>query len=113
MTSLTRELEELGGADITAALEEVGLHAFVVDRDGVLRWQNAASRQELGDLVGQRLEDLVASGRTAGPADQLREFLVELVCRGEPAEFTHEVKRTDGRTDVRDVSAAPLRDGHT
>jgi hypothetical protein len=48
MKPLAAELEDLGGADITGALEELPLRSFVADGEGVVRWQNAASRSAIG-----------------------------------------------------------------
>ena len=55
MTELpVRELEDLGGPDIAAALEQVPVRAFIVDRAGAVRWQNAASVAAVGDWAGRR-----------------------------------------------------------
>jgi hypothetical protein len=49
---LAAELEDLGGADITKALEELPMPSFVLDRDGVIRWVNESARMERGDTTG-------------------------------------------------------------
>ena len=107
MDELAQQLEELGGADITAALEEVPVRSFVVDRDGIVRWQNAASRAAVGDYTGRRWTKV----SMARWSEQVGEFLIRVVSSGEPAEFTFEVTGADGEPERREISAAPLRDG--
>jgi DNA-binding CsgD family transcriptional regulator len=107
MDELAQQLEELGGADITAALEEVPVRSFVVDRDGIVRWQNAASRAAIGDYRGRRWTDVSMAPWSA----QVGDFLIRVVSSGEPAEFSFEVTGVDGEPERREISAAPLRDG--
>lgn len=107
MTDLAQELEELGGADITAALEEVPLHAFVLDADATVRWQNKAARDVIGDRVGQKW----AAVMTERSVRDVEEVWRTLFCSGEPAEVTIEAVLPDGTIERRDVSAAPLREG--
>lgn len=54
MTELGRALQDLGGADLTLTLDELPVHSFVVDGDGIIRWQNQASRAGIGDSAGRR-----------------------------------------------------------
>lgn len=107
MTSLAAELEGLGGADITGALEQLPVRSFVLDRDGVVRWQNAASRDAIGDWSGRKWFDVVSDNQSGAMDDLLR----RIICSGDPAEMTFEVRDPDGKTAPREVSAAPLRDG--
>src|SRR5579871_1891990 len=109
MPDLERELEELGGADITGALDEVGVHSFVLDRDAIVRWQNKAALEEIGDRIGQKW----AAVMTERSVREVEEVYRKLLCSGEPAEVTIEAILPDGTIERRDVSAAPLRDGNT
>ncbi len=109
MAELDRELENLGGADITSALEEVAVHSFVLDADAIVRWQNRAARETMGDRLGQKW----AAVMTERSLRDVEEVWRKLLCSGEPAEVTIEAIRPDGTTERRDVSAAPLRDGGT
>jgi hypothetical protein len=54
MNRLAAELDDLGGADITGALEDLPVRSFVIDADGVVRWQNAASRTAIVDWGGRK-----------------------------------------------------------
>jgi PAS domain S-box-containing protein len=107
MNSLAAELDELGGADITEALEQLPVRSFVIDADGVIRWQNAASKQALGDWTGRRWSEVVPENQT----EELQTMVNRMLCSGDPAEVTLDVREPDGGTARREVSAAPLREG--
>jgi DNA-binding CsgD family transcriptional regulator len=107
MSDLAQELEELGGADITAALEDVSVHAFVLDSDATVRWQNKAAKAMIGDRVGRKW----AAVMTERSVRDVQDAWKQLLCDGEPAELTVEAVLPDGTVEHRDISAAPLRDG--
>jgi DNA-binding CsgD family transcriptional regulator len=107
LSDLSRELEELGGADITAALEDVPTRAWLLDAEGTVLWQNKASEEGLGDRRGGKWAAMLTE-RSAQDAEAAWQ---RLVCSGEPAEITIEVVEPDGSTAKRDVSVAPLREG--
>ena len=109
MSGLAEELDELGGPDITAALEEVPVRSFLIDRDGNVRWQNAASLEGVGNWKGRRWTELPLTQWSEPVAD----FVTKLIASGEPAEFCFDVEGPDGRPERREISAAPLRDGDT
>ena len=113
MTELARALEDLGAAEITVALEAMPLHAFLVDGEGVVRWQNEASRAGVGDWVGRRWYDQIPEILAARPSAKLDELWAKVFSAGEPPELTLEVRNLDGRVSPHDISAAPLRDGGT
>lgn len=107
MSDLAEELEELGGADITAALDDVSVHAFLLDKDAIVRWQNKAAKEMLGDRSGKKWA-AVMTERSIRDAQQVWRTLI---CEGEPAEVTVEAVLPDGTIEHRDISAAPLREG--
>jgi DNA-binding CsgD family transcriptional regulator len=107
MPDLAKELEELGGADITAALEDVSVHAFLLDADAIVRWQNRAAREGIGDRVGQKW----AAVMTEQSLNDVELLWKDVLCSGEPAEITVDVVLPDGTVSRRDVSAAPLKEG--
>ena len=107
MNRLAAELDDLGGADITAALEDLPVRSFVIDADGVVRWQNAASRTAIGDWAGRKWVELVSEKQT----EELEGVVRRMFCSGDPAEVTFDVREADGKMARREVSAAPLRDG--
>jgi PAS domain S-box-containing protein len=106
MSSLEHELAELGGG-IMATLEDVPMPAALLDRDGIVRWQNRASREVTGDVIGSPFATVVA------PHDRqdAQEILTRILCHGEPADFTLDVRAATGGYTPREVSAAPVRDG--
>ncbi len=63
MSRLARELAGLGG-DIKVALEEIRVPAGLVDRDGVIRWQNQAATELFGDNTGVPFPSVVAPGES-------------------------------------------------
>jgi DNA-binding CsgD family transcriptional regulator len=107
MNTLAAELEGLGGADITAALEELPVRSFVIDRDGVVRWVSKSGLADVGDRVGERWTSLFDDANIR----RIRETVERALKAGESAELTIEVKERDGRVHRRDVSIAPLRGG--
>jgi DNA-binding CsgD family transcriptional regulator len=113
MTELARKLEDLGDADITAALDELGFDAFLIDGEGIIRWQNQASLARLGEWVGRRWSELIPVKISASQADELDEVWNQFLFSGEPAEFSIDVTEPNGEVARHDVSAAPVRDGKT
>jgi DNA-binding CsgD family transcriptional regulator len=106
MSRLDHELARLGG---TLPLEDVGLPAALLDRDGVVRWQNRASIEATGDFIGSPFTAIVAPNELPGT----NEFLSRILCRGEPSDFTLQMRDATGGYSLREVSAAPVRDGET
>ncbi len=53
------ELRDIG-ADVEDALERVRVPAYVVDRQGVIRWENSAALKVFGDVRGQQITSIVA-----------------------------------------------------
>ena len=53
------DLDAIGG-NVPSALERVRVPSYVIDRDGIVRWLNAAARAIVGDVRGQHLTSVVA-----------------------------------------------------
>jgi PAS domain S-box-containing protein len=109
MSRLAAELDDLGGADITEALEELRVPSFVLDGDGVIRWVNEAAQAERGDTTGSHWAKLVPATQSR----EVEEILRQILCSGDPAELTIDLLDSDGQAVPREVSAAPLKDGDT
>jgi len=105
MSGLEQELAELGG-DITSALEDVGMPAALLDREGTVRWQNRASIEVGGDVVGRNYAAVVAPHERP----EAHHILTRILCRGEPADFTLEIRTAAGDYRLQEISAAPVRD---
>lgn len=107
MNGLAAELDELGGADITGALEELPVRSFIIDADGVIRWQNAAARTDVGDWAGRKWYEVVTDHQT----EEVEAVIQRMLCCGDPAEVTLDLREPGGGTARREISAAPLREG--
>jgi DNA-binding CsgD family transcriptional regulator len=55
----TNTLAALGG-ELDTALEELDVPAFIIGKDGVIRWENGALRSAVGDFVGRPYFEVVA-----------------------------------------------------
>jgi PAS domain S-box-containing protein len=53
------ELEAFG-ADLEEAIERVRVPAYVIDRDGIIRWLNPAAEEIVGDARGRPFTSVVA-----------------------------------------------------
>jgi PAS domain S-box-containing protein len=108
VSGLERELDELGG-DVTTALEELPVPAVLLDPDGIVRWQNAAARAARGDVVGSSFTEFVAPDELP----RAEEAFTNILCRGDPAEFTLHVSTADGTYAPVEISSAPVRGGQS
>jgi len=106
MSSLEDELLELG-ADITPALEDVLVPAALLDRNGIILWQNKASTDLRGNRVGTSWAELAAPDEQ--PA--ARDMLTRILCRGEPAELTLQLANAQGGYAPMQFSGVPVRGG--
>jgi DNA-binding NarL/FixJ family response regulator len=106
MSGLEQALRELGG-DITGTLEEVSVAVALVDRSGVIRWQNRAARGRYGNNTGRP----VASAVVPGSGAELEAVLSEVLGRGEATDFTVTARLPDGRTETVDGCAVPVPGG--
>jgi DNA-binding CsgD family transcriptional regulator len=109
MSELAAQLENLGAADVTEALEELPMPSFVLDRDGVIRWVNQAARAESGDATGNHWGTVISATQSR----EVEEVLRQILCSGDPAELSIDLLDSSGQAVPREVSAAPLRDGDT
>jgi PAS domain S-box-containing protein len=104
VSELRRELEELG-VDITAALDELPIPAALLDSHGVVRWQNGAGKAFRGDRVGEGFAEVIAPGEL----EKTQQVFTEILCRGEPAEFTMRLRNASGAMVPAEISSVPLR----
>lgn len=97
------------GFDVTHALEEVTVPAYVIDRNGCVRWQNRGSVAAVGDLTGRLFTRAIAA------EDQHRarsEFAKTLIGERAPNEYSLAIISTDGMRRTVRVSSVPLwKDG--
>ncbi len=102
----TEKLLEALSAGAVAALEVVGVPAYIVDNDLRVRWQNAASRELVGDLRG-RLEG--SSQVVPEDRDRAREALTQKQSGAAHTELELSLLRRDGSLVRVAVSSVPLK----
>ena len=90
-----------------ALLEAVAVPAYIVDNDLRVRWQNAASRELVGDLRG-RLE--LSSKVVPEDLDRARDAFTQKQNGAEHTEVELSVLRRDGALVRVAVSSVPLKD---
>lgn len=103
----TAELLEALSAGAVALLEAMAVPAYIVDNDLRVRWQNAASRELVGDLRG-RLE--AGSKVVAEDLNQARDAFTEKQNGAEHTEVELSLRRRDGTLVRVAVSSVPLKD---
>jgi PAS domain S-box-containing protein len=52
-------LRRLGG-DVQGALDRVSVPAYVIDRQGIIRWLNPAAKRLVGDAIGRQMTSVLA-----------------------------------------------------
>ena len=100
-------LEEIGG-EVEDALERVRVPAYVIDRDGIIRWINPAAEEIVGDVRGQHLTSVLA------PEEKQRGrqiFTRNLMGPPEGSDNRAVLLGADGERVAMEVSAVPLKRG--
>ena len=100
------ELLEALSASAVGLLEAVAVPAYIVDNDLRVRWQNAASKELVGDLRG-RLEG--SSQVVPEDLDRARDAFIQKQNGAEHAEVELSVLRRDGTLVRIAVSSVPLK----
>jgi PAS domain S-box-containing protein len=101
------ELESLGG-EVEDAIERVRVPAYVIDRQGIIRWLNPAARKLVGDVRGRHLTSVVAPEESR----RAREiFTRNLLGPRAGSDNKAVVIGADGERMSVEVSAVPLRSG--
>ena len=100
------ELLDALSTGAVALLEAIAVPAYIVDNDLRIRWQNAASRELVGDIRG-RLED--NSQVVPEDLDRVREAFAQKQNGAEHTELELSVLRRDGALVRAAVSSVPLK----
>jgi len=91
-----------------AALEQLPLPMYAMDRNGVMRWANNAAKEILGDVVGQSFVRFVVPEHLPLARKQ---FALKLLGGVEATDYAVDVFDRAGRRLPFRVVAVPLRDG--
>jgi len=81
--------------------------AYILDRNGVVRWLNMAAVREFGDIRGKRIAQIVESEYVT---EARQEFAAKLLGNVETTEATVAVRTAEGRRVVVDISSTQLLD---
>jgi PAS domain S-box-containing protein len=103
--SLATDPASLLGAAVLDALELIDLPAYVVDRNGTLRWANNAVRRLIGDRVGHSFLSFVSPDTR----QRFKAQFARKVVGGEMTAYTLTVLDPAGRRAHLSVHSAPLR----
>ena len=91
--------------DVTRALEQVAVPAYVIDRKGLIRWLNRGAIQVVGSRLGQPFTRLIA------PEDihlARAQFAKKLIGEAQSTEYDLTLLDFDGRRLAVRVSSVPL-----
>jgi len=93
--------------DLLPMLEQVRVPAGIVDRQGVVTWENKAARDTVGDLRGRPFTSIVA------PEDVpvVERQLASKLSGGPPTDYKVDVVTPDGRRRSAEISSVPVPDG--
>jgi PAS domain S-box-containing protein len=109
MAAAAGSIEELRriAPDLAPSIAMLTVPAYILDRNGFVRWLNQAAVDNFGDLRGKRFSQIVAPEY----ADLARrEFTAKMLGTAESTEGTFAVRTVDGRSVRVDVSSTQLLD---
>lgn len=96
------------GGNIDDALADIGVPAFILGRDGAIRWQNARAVEVVGDARGRHFSAVVAA-ETVHHARV--EFAKQIVGTTRTSNRRLVMERADGTRSAVEVHAVSLEDG--
>lgn len=98
------------GANVESALERVRVPAYIIDRDGIIRWINPAAERIVGNVRGRQMTSVLA------PEERRRGreiFTRNLLGPPEGSDNRGVLLTEDGERFAAELSAVPLeRGGH-
>src|SRR3954453_9351316 len=98
-----RPLRDLG--HIFEALERLPVPTFAVGRDMTIRWLNAASRELVGDRVGERFTNVLEAGSVSAAKQAFAKKLVGTVAS---TEYDVTLRKRDGTLVRAEISSVPV-----
>ena len=103
-SALLEELRKIA-PDLAPSIGRLPMPAYILDREGVVRWLNMAAVRHFGDIRGMRIGQLVEP-EFATRARQ--EFAAKVLGTVQSTEGTVAVRTTDGRRVEVDISSTQL-----
>ena len=99
--------DERAPIDLIAMLEQVRVPAGIVDRDGVVTWENGAARETVGDIRGRAFTSVVAPEHVHLVDRQHAAKLAG----GPPTDYRVDVVTADGKRRSAEISSVAIPDG--
>lgn len=96
------------GGDIREALSHIPAPAYVLDRDGMVRWENTHALELFGDHLGSSFTVLVAPEFVSRSR---LEFTRKLLGSSRTSDYQTMLRTRSGRTVLVEIRAVALRDG--
>jgi DNA-binding CsgD family transcriptional regulator len=93
--------------DLAPSISRLTVPAYILDRNGVVRWLNAAALSEFGDLRGKRIGQIVERDYVTLAR---QEFAAKILGTVDASEGTIAVRTVDGRRLTVEVSSTTLLD---
>lgn len=109
MTVEPQSVDELRriARDLAPSISMLRVPAYILDRNGVVRWLNAAAVEHFGDLRGKRISQIV-SREDLPLARQV--FAAKMLGSTEATEVTVALRAADNRRVLVDISSTQLLD---
>ncbi len=96
--------------DLAPSIAKLTVPAYILDRNGIVRWLNQAAVEHFGDLRGMRISQIV---EPAYAELARQEFTSKILGTTETTDATVAVRTVDGRSVRIDVSSTQLLDQGT
>jgi PAS domain S-box-containing protein len=99
-----KELQRIA-PDLSPSIARLPMPAYILDRNGVVRWLNMAAVREFGDMRGKRISQIVEPEYTTKAR---QEFAAKILGTVQATEGTVAVRTADGRRVEVDISSTQL-----
>ncbi len=99
-----KELQRIA-PDLSPSIARLPMPAYILDRNGVVRWLNMAAVREFGDMRGKRISQIVEPEYTTKAR---QEFASKILGTVQATEGTVAVRTVDGRRVEVDISSTQL-----
>jgi DNA-binding CsgD family transcriptional regulator len=93
--------------DLAPTISRLTVPAYILDRNGTVRWMNAAALSQFGDLRGKRISQIVEREYVTLAR---QEFAAKILGTVESTEGSIAMRTADGRRVTVDVSSTALLD---
>jgi PAS domain S-box-containing protein len=99
--------DERAPIDLLPMLEHVRVPAGIVDRKGIVTWENAAARKTVGDLRGRPLTSVVAPEHVP----LVEQHHASKLAGGPPTDYQVDIVTPDGKRRSAEISSVTIPEG--